>query len=399
MIEIYHQKKIAILDKDKKTIFLNYLSSNLTDSIALSLPNTNKLYTWEYRFPPYFEMYIPEGYLYEIFKNYLSKKYGYVDDYLIFSLLANNIENRVQFKSDIKNKGFESIDLEEIINNDTPDFFNKLVKIFLEKNAISGVQPKTIALIKDKESLNLKEFIIKTWGEEFPFLAENEYICLQILKKAEIKTANAILSKNKRFLVVEKFIYENNQILGFEEVLSLLDKNRINKYQGSYEQIAKTIASYSTNLKEDLKELFKLIVMNFYLKNGDAHLKNFGLLFSDDFSKIYLSPAYDVVNTVVYIFKDSPALMLNGKKIWWSDEELAKFGEKYCLLNSKEITNILKNCKNALIFGIDFIKKYIQKNPHFATIGKRMIDTFYLSLQNKSLKEIPNELIRNWRDN
>jgi len=376
MVEIYHKEKIGFLDKDNKTIFLNYQTDNILDSIALSLPTTKKLYTWEYRFPPYFEMFLPEGYLYEIFKNILSKKYGYVDDYLIFELLANNIENRVTFKTTNSYKTFESLELEDIINNDTPDTFNKLLNMFLEKNAISGVQPKTIALIKDKESLNLKEYIIKTWGDEFPYLAENEYICMQILKKANIPTANVTLSKNKRFLIVEKFIYENDEILGFEEILSLMDKNKTQKYNGSYEQIAKQIHSFVSNPKEDMKNFFKLIVMNYYLKNGDAHLKNFGLLFKDDFSKIWFAPAYDVVNTVVYIYKDTPALTLNSKKVWWSDDELAKFGKKYCLLNDKEIKNIFDECKTALEYGIKYMQNYILQNPHFETIGNRMIDTF-----------------------
>ena len=397
MIDIYHKEKIAFLDKDNKTIFLNYQTNNILDSISLSLPSTQKLYTWEYRFPPYFEMFLPEGYLYEIFKNILSKKYGYVDDYLIFELLANNIENRITFKTDKKVKQFENIELNDIIQNDTTDTFNNLLNMFLEKNAISGVQPKTIALIKDKESLNLKEYIIKTWGDEFPYLAENEYICMKILKKANIPTANVILSKNKKFLIVEKFIYENNQILGFEEILSLMDKNKINKYQGSYEQIAKIIHSFVSNPKEDMKNFFKLIVMNFYLKNGDAHLKNFGLLFKDDFSKIWFAPAYDVINTVVYIFKDTPALTLNSKKVWWNDEELIKFGKKYCLLNDKEIKNIINECKTALYFGIEYIQQYIKNNPHFKNIGKKMIDTFNLSLENKTIKRIDNELIRNWK--
>jgi len=39
--------------------------------------------------------------------------------------------------------------------------------------------------------------------------------------------------------------------------------------------------------------------MDYLLFNGDAHLKNFGLLFTKDFQQIYLSPAYDVVCTVM----------------------------------------------------------------------------------------------------
>jgi len=177
-----------------------------------------------------------------------------------------------------------------------------------------------------------------------------------------------------------------------------MDKNRENKYDGSYEQVAKTIYDFTTNKKQSLKELFIIIVMSYLLKNGDAHLKNFALLFEDDFSSIYLSPAYDIVCTTAYIYKDKPALTMQGKKVWFSQKELEEFGVKYCLLSKKEATAIYQNCINALKETINEIKNYIGKNPNFKTVGAKMIDSFELSLQNKTIKEIPVELIRAWRE-
>ncbi|MDH7553409.1 MAG: HipA domain-containing protein [Spirochaetota bacterium] len=79
-------------------------------------------------------------------------------------------------------------------------------------------------------------------------------------------------------------------------------------------------------------QLYKMIVMNYILKNGDAHLRNFGVLYEHDMTKIRLSPAYDVVTTVVYIYKDKPALTLCGRKLWASLHELKKFGQKFFFL-------------------------------------------------------------------
>jgi len=362
------------------------------------LPNTKRYYIYENRFIPFFESFLPEGYLYEIFKQLLSKEYGYIDDYLIFSKLAPNIDSRLRYKSDFEKLDFDLFDKDEILQNDSIDTFNKLLQTFLHKNAISGVQPKTISILKDKESLKTKQYIIKTWGDEFANLAENEYFCLQAVKKAGVKIPNIELSKNKRFLVVENFTYKDGEFLGFEEILSLMDKNRENKYDGSYEQVAKIIYDYTTNKKESLKELFIIIVMSYLLKNGDAHLKNFALLFEDDFSSIYLSPAYDIVCTTPYIYKDKPALTMQGKKVWFSQKELEEFGIKYCLLSKKEVSAIYQNCINALKETIQDIKSYINHNPSFKTVGAKMIDSFLLSLENKTIKEIPNELIRTWKN-
>ena len=49
--------------------------------------------------------------------------------------------------------------------------------------------------------------------------------------------------------------------------------------------------------------------------NGDAHLKNFGLLYSEPTQRdARLAPAYDIVNTTAYIPEDVLALDLVGNK-------------------------------------------------------------------------------------
>jgi serine/threonine-protein kinase HipA len=329
----------------------------------------------------------------------LMKKYGYIDEYLLFSLLAPNIENRVTFVTDKTILKLPTFDMDMILMNDTADTFSKILHTFLDKNAISGVQPKSIAILKDKDSLENREYIIKTWGDEYPYLAENEFFCLQALKKAGIPIPEVKLSQNNRFLVVKKFIYkEDGSLLGFEEVLSLMEKNSINKYQGSYEQVAKTIYPYLSNKKESMRNFFKTIIMNYLLKNGDAHLKNFGLLFSDDFKEVWFAPAYDVVTTTAYIYKDKPALMMDGKKVWFSKESLIKFGIKSCFLSKSEAKQCYEECKNSLLDSIRELEIYIDENRHFNQVGKRMLSSWKLSLEEINMKEISDDTIRTWRE-
>ena len=40
---------------------------------------------------------------------------------------------------------------------------------------------------------------------------------------------------------------------------------------------------------------------------------------------IYFAPAYDIVTTTAYFYKDKPALTLNGKKLWVGKKELINF--------------------------------------------------------------------------
>ena len=387
MIEIFHHKiKVAKLDFDKK-FFLEYKNFDFNHSISLSLPNSQKFYINDNIFP-FFDMYIPEGYLFEIFKNYLIKEFGFINDFLLFKFLSSNIEARITYKSEFKKDElkFFDLDLDYVLENDTPDTFQNILNTFFKKNSISGIQPKSIAILKDKEKLIIKDYIVKTWGNEFPYLSENEFWCLKAVQNANIEIPEIHLSKNKKFLVVKRF---DDEFTGFEEVISLFGKNRIFKYNGSYEQISKVIYQFVNEPEIELKKFYKLIVMNYLLKNGDAHLKNFGLIYNNDFSEIRLAPAYDIVTTTAYFYKDKPALTLNGRKIWYGKRSLIDFGIKYCLLNKKDAEKLYEECMEALKKTIIELENYISKNIHFETIGRRMLYSWKLSFENKDFKELP----------
>jgi serine/threonine-protein kinase HipA len=392
-------KKVGELFYDKQNREYGFNYSSDFAPISLTMPYQKKSYLSSFDLHPIFEMNMPEGYLFEIFKNFLSKEYGYMDDFLVLAYLAPNIESRLTFKSEFEKRLFRGIDIEEILENDSDDTFLKLLHTFLDKNAISGVQPKTLALIKDKETLSTKEYIVKTWGEEYPYLAENEYFSMKAVERAGVQIPNIELSKHKKFLLVEKFNYdkEADTFLGFEEVLVLLGKNRNKKYSGSYEQVAKLIYAVTTKKIESMTQFYKTILMNYLLKNGDAHLKNFGVLYDNDFKNIYFSPAYDIVNTTAYVFKDKPALMMFGKKVWWGKAELLRFGVEHCSLSNAEAKRFYAEAIEVLKESIVLLEEYVLKNPTFKTIGQRMIDSWKLSLDEKTYKEMPNEIDRHWK--
>ena len=362
-------------------------------AISLSMPYRESTYLSHYHLHPIFEMNMPEGYLFEIFKNFLSKEHGYMNDFLILSYLAPNIEGRLTFQSDFERKMFQAIDIDELLENDTEDTFLRVLQTFLDKNAISGVQPKTLALAIDKKTLLLKEYIVKTWGDEYPYLAHNEYHSMKAVQRAGVTIPSIQLSKNGKFLLVEKFDYqkESDSFIGFEEVLVLFGKNRDKKYSGSYEQIAKLIYAVTTNKRNSMEQFYKTVVMNYLLKNGDAHLKNFGVTYDNDFKNIGFAPAYDIVTTTAYIYKDKPALMMFGKKIWWGKEELLRFGVEHCYFSKSEAMTHYITCMNALKESIELLKKVIIEDEKFASIGSKMLASWTISLDEKSYKELPYE--------
>lgn len=72
------------------------------------------------------------------------------------------------------------------------------------------------------------------------------------------------------------------------------------KYDGTYEEIGHLIKKYVAASMPALENYLRLIVFNYLISNGDAHLKNFSLL-QTDMGDYTLSPAYDLMSTVIHM--------------------------------------------------------------------------------------------------
>ncbi|TAG78463.1 MAG: HipA domain-containing protein, partial [Betaproteobacteria bacterium] len=80
-----------------------------------------------------------------------------------------------------------------------------------------------------------------------------------------------------------------------------------------------------------LRTLYESVVRSTLLRNGDAHLKNFGLLYTDPTSDdCRLSPLYDVVTTTLHLPNDRMALNLHRSREWPNLQALIKFGRETC---------------------------------------------------------------------
>jgi len=61
--------------------------------------------------------------------------------------------------------------------------------------------------------------------------------------------------------------------------------------------------AHSSDVLADLEKLFTLIALNCALRNGDAHLKNFGIVYDDVLGAARLAPVYDLVTTAIYLWR------------------------------------------------------------------------------------------------
>ena len=72
------------------------------------------------------------------------------------------------------------------------------------------------------------------------------------------------------------------------------------KYDSSYEEAGQILQRFSPSYRIDVEKLFRLIVFNYVIGNGDAHLKNFSLL-ETPFGDFSMSPAYDLLATSIHL--------------------------------------------------------------------------------------------------
>ncbi|WP_141324566.1 type II toxin-antitoxin system HipA family toxin [Myxococcus sp. AB025B] len=103
------------------------------------------------------------------------------------------------------------------------------------------------------------------------------------------------------------------------QVLGLYSEEKYKKF--NYETVANVI--FRVAGRDSLNEFLRRLVFNIAIGNGDAHHKNWSLLYPDGI-KATLSPAYDFVSTIQYMPKDSLALNLARSKRF-EDVTLASF--------------------------------------------------------------------------
>ncbi len=391
------------LSESKEHIF-NYLQDN---PVSLVMPYTPKSYVSYVDFIPVFDQFMPEGWLYRVLRDMLAKRFEVFEEFDIFKTLAPAVEGFLTFKVEEKTTSPKSpkpiFRLSEVLKDDFSGIFQELVRAFLTASPLGGVQPKVLAEFEDDEKgvLRTKKFVVKAFGKQFFLLTENERLSLLACVKAGLEVPRFWLSQHGRLFVIERFDLGESPF-GFEEFASLFWKTRERKYDGSYEAVAKALRKISANPEKDLERFFKLLVMNFLLKNGDAHLKNFGVLYSYPYANdVRLAPVYDVVCTWIYDPTDQPALTMFGRKVWFSRSKLEEFGRLACGFSAKRVRELFEDCLTAaedLLIKVRTLKK---NRPEWKKLYDRFETILEFSLGanlKNTVKELPHELRGPWKE-
>lgn len=190
----------------------------------------------------------------------------------------------------------------------------------LRKFSLAGVGLK-FSLLQDGDRLTLPasgdggDWIVKLPDPKYPHVPLNEYAMMTLAARAGIEVPRIQLrnrdelpplpdaawptSEDQAYSIRRFDRGSSRELIHIEDFAQLkgIYPDRDAKYEGSFETVARLC--YRGWDVESLREFARRLCFTILIGNGDAHLKNWSLIYRNP-RKPTLSPVYDLVSTVVY---------------------------------------------------------------------------------------------------
>ena len=220
------------------------------------------------------------------------------------------------------------------------------VKALDSKFSLAGVQMKFSSIRQDgrfniSTGIGADSWIIKTPSTVHRNVPENEYSAMKLAESIGVNIPEIQLIPLKQLdnlpdivLPNETLAYgirrfdrgEQNQIrIHGEDFAQIFEFYAHKKYHhANYEQIGRVVYQFSQNGLADLQQMARRLLANILLANGDAHLKNWGIIYPDRIQP-QLSPAYDIVTTLPYVKSETGTALNMGKEKVWKNISMATF--------------------------------------------------------------------------
>lgn len=283
------------------------------------------------RLPPTLSNLLPEGALRELIAQGL--KVHTDNEFHIFSYLGGDLPGALVA---------EPVEPEDVPDN-VPGTYGKTRVVNLQSTSfgnrfsLAGVQMKfSMKEIDGRYNLSKGgvpgDWIVKTPSTIHKDVPVNEYTGMTLAALAGIDIPEIKLVELNHLenlppinlpdetlaFAIKRFDRDNDSRIHMEDFAQVLVKYPHEKYNSaSYEQVGRIIYEYAGDGLADVQQFARRLLVNILLANGDAHLKNWSLLYSDQITP-RLSPAYDIVTTSVYIENEKQyALNMAKTKDWY----------------------------------------------------------------------------------
>ena len=213
------------------------------------------------------------------------------------------------------------------------------------KFSLAGVQMK-FSSVKNKDGRfnigqdgNSDSWIIKTPSTVHKYVPYNEYTVMRLaevvgvdipeIKLVELTQLDNLpdiqLPNEIHAYAIKRFDRQEGQRVHTEDFAQVFQVYSHEKYKKfNYEQIANAMYQYGSQGLKDVQQMARRLLVNILLANGDAHLKNWSLIYPDS-KRPMLSPAYDIVSTLPYVEGEQEFALNMAKNKNWYQAEMASF--------------------------------------------------------------------------
>jgi len=219
-----------------------------------------------------------------------------------------------------KKELFDNKKLSYVLDFDKKEFLSATVALS-EHLSISGVQDKISLGIEENKLMPttkdglyiLKPVPLMEYGEYISDVAANEHFTMQLASQVyKIETAkNGLIafSDGELAYMTKRFDRVGGKKIKQEDFCSLAERTELThgrnyKYDYSYEEMGALIKKYLPTYRVEMLKFFKLIVFNYLVGNGDAHLKNFSVTQRSS-GEYGFTLAYDLLSSSLHLPNES----------------------------------------------------------------------------------------------
>ncbi|HSZ25992.1 MAG TPA: HipA domain-containing protein [Cytophagaceae bacterium] len=313
-------------------------------------------------------------------------------------------EGYATYSSTALNRVFNKKKVSPYLPYDSPstnDLTDELFDENRKRMSISGVQEKFSVLL-EKNKLRLinegeqGQYILKPIpgsGKNPDQMPANEHLTMQLARQVfGIETAeNALIffRNGTPAYITKRFdVKEDGTKWAQEDFASLAGRTPQThgenyKYLGNYFELFTLMKKYVPAYHVEAPKLFKVILFNYLLSNGDAHFKNFSLL-ETSLGDFRLSPAYDLLNSRIHIEDKDFALK---DALLPKDIAKGKIKEQFYILG--EMAEIPLTRIEKLLLQMTSKEEEVKQmiaHSHLSTSIKRNYEQAYLTRLKKILR-------------
>ncbi len=344
-LDIYVQEqKVGVLEQTGITSFVFSYLPDTPRELAVSLLMPPRTESWSSPFLfPVFQVSLPEGALRQTLERFFAKNFSTFGDMELLAIVGENLIGQV--KAVPSGASLSRRSVHESLQNLLSSDLRSIVRHYLGEDShgpgVSGGFLKFLARSPvgsdgAKRTIAVDQWIVKLNDPDRSDIVLMEHFGMMAALEMGLNVPETHLAPDFSRLLVKRFDLDaTGRALGFEDMCALTGQPARDKFSGSVERIVRTIRAFCPGLRGQraCEQFYAQYLLATAIRNGDAHLKNFGLVYEPGGIPM-LAPVYDMLTMAVYAPRDNHgdandgmALTLGGTKRWPTADALRRLGQ------------------------------------------------------------------------